>query len=361
MTHVINLFVVSSDKHTMTRIVSLSRGSHIAIAGDGSLGDDTLRRITELQPDICLLNARETESAYLECTRSILQSLPNSKVLLFGPSDQPDVMARAAASKVWNYLSEHITYPDFVQAVSDAAAGIPAGDTSVFGQAAAALPSRPVLRKQQWFSASPTRRLQAAVRQCLSLGLTAEDISRHLDTDIDVIRTHIGRIRRQIVTTSSHASRRLFYGAAVVLLCIAAWKTVTATWSLGSQRITVSGNVQYAGKPLDNALIEFRSLDSETAVVSGAVIQDGRYRIPSRKGLLPGTYVVMITSPDTPTANSTDKHLSAVPPAEERIPESYNSASTQRVEVRRLAQNTFDFDVPEIQRQPQQADQTKRE
>ena len=350
MTQTISLFVVSDEKQTVDRVSALSRGSHLAISGSGAVGDNTLNHLTSTHHHVCMINARSSEHAYLAFARAVLQKRPEVRVVLFGPSDDPAVMARAAASKVWNYLHECLTYPEFVQAVTDAAAGKPPAETSVFGKMTAALPPPPRPQQQPWFSASPTQAMRGLVQKCLAIGLTADDIARHYHADIETIRGHIAQIQRRS-RPSSTFWKNLPYVALAAAMLVIAYKALSLTWSQGSQRLAVTGQVQYAAKPLDNGIIEFRSIDAETAVVSGALIQDGAYRIPARKGLMPGTYVVMISSPEASAAGPAgESNPAAVPPAQERIPGNYNTSSAQRVEVRRLGQNIFDFNIPQPQR-----------
>ena len=362
MTQTISLFVVSDEKQTVDRVSALSRGSNIAISGSGTVSDSTLDRLTNTHHHVCLIHPGSSEHAYLAFARAVFQKRPEVRVILFGPSDDPTVMARAAASKVWNYLPEFLTsYPEFIQAVTDAAVGTPPAETSAFGKMAAALPPPPRPQQQRWFSASPTQAMRGLAQKCLAIGLTADDIAWHYHADIETIRSHIVQIQRRSRPSSTFL-KNLTYGALAAAMLVIAYKALSLTWSQGSQRLAVNGHVQYAAKPLDNGIIEFRSTDAETAVVSGALIQDGAYRIPATKGLMPGTYVVRISSPEVSAAGPTgEPNPAAVPPAQERIPGNYNTSSTQRVEVRRLGQNMFDFNIPQPQRLIKRSGAVKRD
>jgi len=355
VTQTITLFVASGDKHTTDRALSLSRGSHIAVVGSGSIGDRSMQSIAAIRPQVCLLSGREAEADYLSLARRLFTEVPDTKVVLFGPSDDPSVMARAAASRVWNYLPEYITYPEFIRLVTEADAGKQPDNMGIFATMVAALPPShtPPL-------SSHTRGLESVVRQCLALGLHADDIAWYLSTDIELIRSHVRTILRRTASPSP-TWRRLGYVVLAAAALVTAFKAVTATWSLGSRRIAISGHVQYGAQPLDSGVIEFRSLDSETVVVTGALIQDGLYRIPGPKGLLPGDYAVMISSPEATGAESVSALSGVAPPAKERIPEHYNSSSTQRVEVRRLGQNVFDFTIPPTSQESHELDPMQQE
>jgi hypothetical protein len=134
----------------------------------------------------------------------------------------------------------------------------------------------------------------------------------------------------------------------------------------GRQRI--SGTITLKGVPLDEGLIEFipkaetgsgvvnsKTPDSssvagkEIATRSGALIKDGRYVIPQDKGLLPGTYKVVISSVEGNAPEATP----GVPPgptkkgrAKDRIPADYNRTTKQIVEVTKEGPNEFNYTIP---------------
>jgi hypothetical protein len=78
------------------------------------------------------------------------------------------------------------------------------------------------------------------------------------------------------------------------------------------------------------------------------MIQDGAYMLPEKQGLMPGTYLVQISSADTKGAMSIGPgapNTPGIPIAKDRIPEAYNMKSDKQVEVSREGDNTFDFDI----------------
>ncbi len=115
-----------------------------------------------------------------------------------------------------------------------------------------------------------------------------------------------------------------------------------------SDRLPISGKVTLNGTSLDSGTIRFSSTGGEKIFATGAMIQNGEYRIPQEKGLPPGTYHLEINSPDT----KAPLVLSPAAPGEptirtapERIPPEYNVNSKKTVEVAADSKNSFDFDV----------------
>jgi hypothetical protein len=110
-------------------------------------------------------------------------------------------------------------------------------------------------------------------------------------------------------------------------------------------RLSISGTVQFKGKPLDQGTIEFHPQDTSAgATFEGATITNGKYEVPAKKGLRPGKYKVVISSPDA-VAKEEAAPGEAGPPAKERIPAKYNSASQEFVEVKKGVRNVFDYDI----------------
>ncbi len=112
-------------------------------------------------------------------------------------------------------------------------------------------------------------------------------------------------------------------------------------------RRSLSGNVRFAGKPLDKGTIDFRPVAGNKSVASGAPIHNGAYSVSTVQGLPPGKYEVRIFSsledtrprpPGPPSGGS--------PPAIERLPPRFNIKTEQVVEVTAAGPNRFDFDIP---------------
>ncbi len=115
-----------------------------------------------------------------------------------------------------------------------------------------------------------------------------------------------------------------------------------------SDRLPVTGKVTLDGMPLDSGSIRFTSLGDQKLLVSGALIQDGRYNIPEKKGLRPGAYRVQINSPDLkapPVMVPATPSGPSFPVPPERIPAEYNVDSKQTVEVTAAGDNHFVFDI----------------
>ncbi len=110
------------------------------------------------------------------------------------------------------------------------------------------------------------------------------------------------------------------------------------------QRLPIQGNITFNGKAVMEGSIQFHPLVPTEGFLEGAMIQEGKYKIPAQKGLLPGKYQVLVSAPDykgkkpDPTAAP-----GAVYQSKELFPEIYNTKSTLAVEVTLQGPNNFDF------------------
>lgn len=110
-------------------------------------------------------------------------------------------------------------------------------------------------------------------------------------------------------------------------------------------RLGLSGTVTLKGQPLANGTIEFCT--AEGGALTGGVIEAGKYSIPAVSGLMPGKYLVRISSvQDTSGPPGPPGTESERPQVTDLIPEEYNAKSTLTAEVTAGGKNEFPFAIP---------------
>jgi len=129
----------------------------------------------------------------------------------------------------------------------------------------------------------------------------------------------------------------------VVVACLLAGVGCATKDPHGREALT--GSVTFQGRPLDAGVIEFLPSDPNQGVSARALIQDGRFVISRSQGVPPGTYRVLISSPEpNPTEGPAGPPgMKMPPPGRDRIPARYNRESRETVVVRSDAANQFDF------------------
>ena len=98
-------------------------------------------------------------------------------------------------------------------------------------------------------------------------------------------------------------------------------------------RAAVTGTVTLKGAPLKYGTIEFQSQAPTPECYSGAVVADGKYNVPAESGLLPGKYIVRVSSTGDVSAAVEELPGEAPPPPANIIPPEYSTASQVTLEV----------------------------
>ena len=117
-------------------------------------------------------------------------------------------------------------------------------------------------------------------------------------------------------------------------------------WACGcgegtGDRQTISGTVYFKGQPLDTGRIDFFPPEN-LQIRAAADIRNGKYSVPVKEGLPPGTYRVVISSPSG-KAPPPDELPGEAPFTKDRIPAKYNVDSTLKAEVKSGVDNVFNF------------------
>jgi hypothetical protein len=118
----------------------------------------------------------------------------------------------------------------------------------------------------------------------------------------------------------------------VLLAVVAAFAGCGEPNPLG--RRPIYGVVTFQGQPVDYGAITFQPEDPQQGIISGSMIEGGKYNIKLADGLPPGNYLVMISSPDRSQVEKVEG-----PPgdertlAKERIPLKYNLQTTLKLAV----------------------------
>jgi hypothetical protein len=119
----------------------------------------------------------------------------------------------------------------------------------------------------------------------------------------------------------------------------------------GLQRMPIDGSVTFDGQPLEDGRIQFfPSPDNPEPIMSGAPIVSGSYSIAKADGLVPGNYIVRISSAsgeEVAVTGEGDAQMPGLGPIHpiELIPSKYNTESTLTAEVTSDGSNTFDFSL----------------
>jgi len=100
----------------------LLRSNDIQVVGESDNGSDAVARITEVQPDVILMDVNMPYSG-LQATIDILAKMPDMKILILTVSENEDDLHRAVRAGARGYLLKGMSINELVAAVNSVASG----------------------------------------------------------------------------------------------------------------------------------------------------------------------------------------------------------------------------------------------
>ncbi|HEY0982453.1 MULTISPECIES: hypothetical protein [unclassified Schlesneria] len=81
-----------------------------------------------------------------------------------------------------------------------------------------------------------------------------------------------------------------------LLFGVVAMAGLSGCGEAGLERIGMHGMVTYNGEPIEDGEISFQPVEGTKAPPTSAIITEGRYQLPAKWALVPGTYQVAVVS-----------------------------------------------------------------
>jgi DNA-binding NarL/FixJ family response regulator len=185
--------VVVVDDHQMVRaglMTLLESSGDLTVVGQAADGAEAVRVVTELMPDVVLMDLSMPVLDGVEATRRIVAGSPGVRVVVLTSfSDRARVNDALAAGAI-GYLLKDCEPPELLSAVRAAAAGHVPLDPRVAG---VLLPSAGAGRPEDALS---PRELQ--VLRLVAEGRANKQIARELAISERTVKAHLGRVFRQI-------------------------------------------------------------------------------------------------------------------------------------------------------------------
>ena len=111
-------------------------------------------------------------------------------------------------------------------------------------------------------------------------------------------------------------------------------------------RVSLKGSVSVNGTPVKEGTISFSPLGNPVEITqSGAVIRDGKYTVPTTKGVIPGEYAVQIYASEKTGEIDKNRLLAgmSVEVTRQLIPPKYNEKTELKITIERG--KSYDFDL----------------
>lgn len=213
MAQPIRLLIV--DDHTMFRqgLVSLLRGeAEFRVVGQAADGEQALRLVEKLQPDVVLMDLMMPGMDGVEATRRLLETTPHARILMLTVSEADEDLLAAIRAGARGYILKDTDADELLEAIQRVHAGqavLSSAVTLRVLQAVRAAPSPPA-------PAEPLTPREREVSWLLARGASNREIAETLMISENTVKTHVGHIleklgihsRRQVATYVRHLGRR---------------------------------------------------------------------------------------------------------------------------------------------------------
>lgn len=197
--------VLLAEDHALVRAgfrALLENLPDITVVGEASDGEQTLRLVAELQPDVVLMDIAMAGVNGLEATGRIVQTWPDVRVVILSMHANEEYVWQALRAGARGYLLKDAGLSELELAVRAVAAGdtylsppiskqVIAGYIGRTGISAAA---RPDAADQQ----IPLTPRQRQVLQLLAEGHNAKEIARRLNISEKTVETHRAQIMERL-------------------------------------------------------------------------------------------------------------------------------------------------------------------
>src|SRR6185369_3509502 len=172
----------------------LSSKDNLKIVGEASDGNDAVRKVKELQPDIVLMDISMPNMDGLAVTEALRKQAPQVKVLVLSMEGKRDAVLRIIKAGARGYVLKDAPPEELVRAIET----VQGGEAFFSGPVAQ-------IALNQYVSESdddqPLAKLSEREREVLALiaeGKSNKEIAMHLGIGVRTIETHRERIMRKL-------------------------------------------------------------------------------------------------------------------------------------------------------------------
>ena len=204
----ITIVIVEDESQTRECLLRLlSRSSHVRCVGEFATGEDALRDIPGLAPEVALVDINLPGMSGIECVAKLTSQLPELRVVMLTTYEDRDRIFDSLRAGASGYLLKKAGYAGLIRAIDDVVSG---------GAPMTAQVARQVVRHFHRISkpASEMEKLTAREQELLALlakGYSYKEIAERLGISNGTVITHVKNIYRKLhVQSRMHAAAKFF-------------------------------------------------------------------------------------------------------------------------------------------------------
>lgn len=172
----------------------LSAKSNVQVVGEACDGNDAIRQVKELQPDIVLMDVQMPQMDGLQVTESLRKEAPQVKVLILSMQSNRESVLRIIKAGARGYVLKDAPTDDLMRAIETVNSG-----EAFFSPHVAQIALNQYVSETD--KESPLAKLSEREREVLALiaeGKSNKEIAMHLGIGVRTIETHRERIMRKL-------------------------------------------------------------------------------------------------------------------------------------------------------------------
>ncbi len=194
--------VMICDDHALFRrglIMVLESEEGMDVVGEAEDGEEAIRKVEELAPDVVLMDVRMPRVSGIEATRAIAEVNPSAKILMLTVSDEEDDLYDAIKAGATGYLLKEIS----IEEVANAIRAVVSGQSLISPSMASKLLSvfTALAKKADEKQAVPTPRLtdrELEVLKLVAQGMSNREIASELYISENTVKNHVRNILEKL-------------------------------------------------------------------------------------------------------------------------------------------------------------------
>lgn len=190
--------VVFVDDHEVVRqgLAAIAKGTEIELVGSAGNGDEFLRMVDELKPDVALIDVRMRDEDGLSILETLRRKHEKLPVVMISTYNNPTYIARAVTKGAADYVLKGSSPSELLDAIRRAARFEQAPETSVFHEVQTTM-ERKKERGGEYREMPLTNRERQVLRH-IALGLSNKEIGMSLNISVETVKEHVQNILRKL-------------------------------------------------------------------------------------------------------------------------------------------------------------------
>jgi len=188
--------ILVADDHEVVRsgIRSIMAGTEIEVVAEAADGDEAIRLVNEVSPDVVVMDVRMPKTDGLAALGRLKIDKPDLPVLMFSTYDNPTYIARAVALGATGYVLKGADKTVLLEAIRKAARGEEVWRREELRRVTGALATPRVSGDVE----VPLTQRESEVLRQMAFGLTNKEIAQALGISYETVKEHVQHILRKV-------------------------------------------------------------------------------------------------------------------------------------------------------------------